>query len=56
MADPTNPPPGECPQCWRHAYDKSIYARLKPGQDCPECVDHLKRGCPYVIPKKSMWW
>ncbi|QCD60793.1 pRL2-8 [Streptomyces hawaiiensis] len=50
-------PPGQCPQRWQHAYDKSIHRRLKPRQDCPQCVDHMVNGCPYLMPKKpSRWW
>lgn len=45
-------PPGECPQCWAHAYDSSIHRRLAPGEDCPGCLDHLHNGCPYLVPKK----
>lgn len=41
MADPDDPPKGECRQCWRHANDKSIHRRLKPGEDCGPCVDHM---------------
>ncbi|MEU4999401.1 pRL2-8 [Streptomyces sp. NPDC021622] len=53
------PPPGQCRQCWTHAYDKSIHRRLKPGQDCGPCLDHLHNGCPPEgkAPKKqSSWW
>ncbi|MFF1297951.1 MULTISPECIES: pRL2-8 [unclassified Streptomyces] len=39
-------PKGECRQCWRHAYDRSIHKRLKPRQDCGPCVDHLHNGHP----------
>ncbi|MFH8564985.1 pRL2-8 [Streptomyces sp. NPDC017988] len=50
-------PPGECPQCWLHAYDKSIHRRLKPREDCPQCVNHMVNGCPTLVPKKpSRWW
>jgi hypothetical protein len=51
-------PPGECRQCWTHAYDPDIHRRLKPGQDCPECVAHM--GSDHdglIVPKKeSRWW
>ncbi|MBQ0890826.1 pRL2-8 [Streptomyces sp. RM72] len=51
-------PPGECRQCWTHAYDKSIHRRLRPREDCPQCVDHMKNGHgSHVVPKsKSTWW
>nr|WP_079082985.1 pRL2-8 [Streptomyces antibioticus] len=50
-------PPGECPQCWQHAHDKSDHRRLKPRQDCPACVDHMVNGCPNPVPKKKRsWW
>ncbi|MFI2617604.1 pRL2-8 [Streptomyces sp. NPDC018584] len=50
-------PPGECPQCWQHAHDKSIHRRLKPREDCPQCVDHMVNGHPTLVPKKpSRWW
>ncbi|MEU9397725.1 pRL2-8 [Streptomyces sp. NPDC048324] len=39
-----NPPKGECRQCWRHAYDRSIHRGLKPREDCGACVDHMKNG------------
>lgn len=48
-------PPGECPQCWQHAYDKSIHRRLGPGEDCAPCISHMVNGCPNRVPKKS-WW
>ncbi|MFF5401386.1 pRL2-8 [Streptomyces misionensis] len=51
-------PPGECPQCWQHAYDsRNAHRHLGPREDCPECVDHMRNGCPYLVPKKaSFWW
>lgn len=49
-------PPGECPQCWQHAYDKSIHRRLAPREDCPQCVDHMRNGHPNLVPKKASWW
>ncbi|WP_333736349.1 pRL2-8 [Streptomyces sp. IBSBF 2806] len=50
-------PPGQCPPCWQHAHDKAIHRRLGPREDCPECVDHMRNGCPYLVPKKpSRWW
>jgi len=48
-------PPGECPQCWRHAHDRSIHRHLRG--DCPQCVDHMLNGHPALVPKKpSRWW
>ncbi|MFH8295039.1 pRL2-8 [Streptomyces sp. NPDC018059] len=44
--DPYDPPPGECVQCWAHAYDKSIHAQLAPDEDCADCLDHLDFDCP----------
>lgn len=56
MAVPETPP-GACPQCWQHAYDKSIHRRLRPDEDCLPCLDHMRNGCPYLVPKKrSSWW
>lgn len=50
-------PPGQCAQCWTHAYNKAIHRRLKPREDCPECVAHMLHGCPTLTPKKkSSWW
>ncbi|CAM5530033.1 hypothetical protein SALBM135S_00860 [Streptomyces alboniger] len=43
---PKPTPKGQCPQCWQHAYDKSIHRALEPGQDCLPCLDHLHNGCP----------
>ncbi|MEU8764982.1 pRL2-8 [Streptomyces sp. NPDC048659] len=55
-----NPPPGECRQCWLHAYDsREQHKGLGPREDCPGCVEHMRSGCPphLVVPKKpSMWW
>ncbi|MGW8380187.1 pRL2-8 [Streptomyces sp. ODS28] len=53
---PGETPPGECPQCWEHAHNRKVHARLKPREDCPACVDHMINGCPRVVPKKSRWW
>ncbi|MFJ6394038.1 pRL2-8 [Streptomyces sp. NPDC091972] len=45
MADPTNPPVGECRQCWYHAYaSREAHRHLKPREDCPACVDHMRNG------------
>ncbi|MFF8430885.1 pRL2-8 [Streptomyces sp. NPDC016566] len=50
-------PPGECPQCWQHAHDRSIHRRLRPREDCQPCLDHMRNGCPYLVPKrKPSWW
>ncbi|WP_060903065.1 MULTISPECIES: hypothetical protein [Streptomyces] len=43
----TNPPVGECRQCWYHAYaSKEAHAHLKPREDCPACVSHMGGRCP----------
>ncbi|MFD3484926.1 pRL2-8 [Streptomyces sp. NPDC058665] len=39
-----NPPRGQCQQCWRHAYDRSVHKGLGPRQDCKPCVDHMVNG------------
>ncbi|MEU7149189.1 pRL2-8 [Streptomyces sp. NPDC045456] len=52
-------PPGECRQCWHHAYaSREAHARLGPREDCPQCVDHMINGHPehMVVPKKNGWW
>ncbi|MFE7854424.1 pRL2-8 [Streptomyces sp. NPDC057403] len=42
-----NPPPGQCAQCWFHAYaSREAHEGLGPREDCPECVDHMEYGCP----------
>lgn len=46
MADPNNPPPGECRQCWRHAHDKSIHRQLGRREDCQACVSHMYGNHP----------
>lgn len=59
MTDAMNPPAGECRQCWYHAYaSKEAHAHLGPREDCPECVDHMNRGCPpaMVVPGKWRRW
>jgi hypothetical protein len=54
-AKPT--PPGECPQCWQHAHDRSIHRSLPRGENCGPCVDHMVNGCPNPVPKKKRsWW
>lgn len=43
----SNPPKGECRQCWHHAYaSRQAHAHLGPREDCPECVAHMRGGCP----------
>ena len=51
-------PPGECIQCWTHAYDPSIHRHLKPREDCPQCVAHMggNHGNQIVPKKASAWW
>lgn len=40
-----SPPPGECRQCWLHAYDsRAQHRHLAPREDCPACVDHRVNG------------
>ncbi|MFJ5851313.1 pRL2-8 [Streptomyces sp. NPDC092903] len=58
MASQT-PPPGECTQCWLHAHNsREVHAHLAPRQDCPQCVDHMRRGCPpaMIVPGKRRWF
>lgn len=41
------PPPGECRQCWYHAYaSRRAHAHLAPREDCPDCVAHMRNGHP----------
>ncbi|GAA1376677.1 pRL2-8 [Streptomyces beijiangensis] len=41
----SNPPKGQCRQCWYHAYaSRDAHKGLKPGADCPACVDHMVHG------------
>ncbi|WP_405673205.1 pRL2-8 [Streptomyces sp. NBC_01530] len=51
-------PPGQCRQCWTHAYDPDIHRRLRPGQDCQPCLDHMggNHGSQIVPKKASSWW
>jgi hypothetical protein len=50
-------PPGQCPQCWAHAHDKSHHSHLKWNEDCQQCIDCKAAGHPNLIPKKeSSWW
>ncbi|MEU2358845.1 pRL2-8 [Streptomyces misionensis] len=54
-----NPPPGECRQCWLHAYDSlDQHRHLGPREDCPECVDHMVNGCPphMIVPGPKRRW
>ncbi|WP_435058454.1 pRL2-8 [Streptomyces sp. bgisy060] len=44
MAKADNPPKGQCRQCWRHAYDRSIHKALGRREDCKPCVDHMNNG------------
>ncbi|MEV4993183.1 pRL2-8 [Streptomyces niveus] len=45
MDTATNPPKGECRQCWYHAYaSREAHAHLGPREDCPQCVDHMVNG------------
>lgn len=39
-------PKGQCPQCWAHAYDRSIHARLAPREDCQPCIACKTAGHP----------
>lgn len=41
MANPYNPPRGECRQCWAHAHDRSIHAAQDQRTDCADCVSHM---------------
>ncbi|OKI74019.1 pRL2-8 [Streptomyces sp. TSRI0395] len=43
----TNPPRGQCTQCWFHAYgSREARAGLGQREDCPQCVDHMTNGHP----------
>jgi hypothetical protein len=44
MSRASNPPRGECRQCWAHAYDRQVHKGLRG--DCPQCVDHMVHGHP----------
>jgi hypothetical protein len=52
-------PPGECRQCWTHAYDRTIHAHLKWNENCQACLSHLQSngGCPpeQIVPGKRSW-
>ncbi|MFD4263791.1 pRL2-8 [Streptomyces sp. NPDC058534] len=42
-----NPPPGQCRQCWFHAYaSREAHRHLAPREDCPQCVSHMGGRCP----------
>lgn len=46
-ATATNPPRGQCTQCWFHAYaSRQAHANLGSREDCPQCVDHMNNGHP----------
>lgn len=51
-------PPGQCIQCWTHAYDPDIHRRLKPREDCQPCLSHMggNHGNQIVPKKESSWW
>jgi hypothetical protein len=54
-----NPPPGECRQCWLHAYNsREQHRHLAPREDCPACVEHMLQGCPadMIVPGKRRRW
>ncbi|MFB8385397.1 pRL2-8 [Streptomyces rubiginosohelvolus] len=52
MANATNPPSGECSQCWYHAHaSREAHAHLAPREDCPACVDHMLNGHGDLIVK-----
>jgi hypothetical protein len=42
----SNPPKGQCRQCWHHAYSREAHAGLGPREDCGPCVDHMIHGHP----------
>jgi hypothetical protein len=47
MSKAANPPRGECRQCWRHAYDRSIHRRQRGSREgCAACIDHMNNGHP----------
>lgn len=51
--------PGQCRQCWTHAYDPDIHRSLAPKEDCQPCLSHMGGNCPphMIEPKKeSSWW
>jgi hypothetical protein len=53
-------PPGQCRQCWTHAYDPDIHRKLGPREDCPQCVACKNNNHGHgslIVPKKaSIWW
>lgn len=38
-------PKNQCPQCWEHAHNPEIHRRLKPGEDCVPCLNHMATNC-----------
>lgn len=56
MADPNNPPPGECRQCWQHAHDKSIHRQLGRREDCQACVSHMYGNHPPAMIVPGRRW
>ncbi|MGD6749151.1 pRL2-8 [Streptomyces sp. BH105] len=38
-------PKNQCPQCWEHAYNSEIHRRLKSGEECRPCLDHMATNC-----------
>lgn len=53
-----NPPPGECRQCWLHAYDsREQHKHLGPREDCPACMDHMRNGhAGMIVPGSRRWF
>lgn len=52
-----SPPPGECTQCWFHAYAREeAHAGLRSGEDCPACMSHLHNGHGNMIVPGSRRW
>ncbi|WP_329057603.1 pRL2-8 [Streptomyces sp. NBC_01453] len=40
-----NPPPGQCRQCWFHAYaSREAHKTLRPGEDCQACINCAASG------------
>ena len=57
---PPECPPGQCRQCWHHAYvlHKGNWLGLLKEDDCQPCLDHMRNGHGnQVVPKKKRsWW